>query len=130
MLDSSFQPNFQESYSSFPISLIQNKQPSILKLSMKLRESEWHSQNMLDSHFSVPCFIYFFSRTSECKKIHPENEYGSIAWIRATIIKSDGLTSLPQFSKPTSILIVSRRTNCKEYRRHDSNSKFYYLAYQ
>jgi len=41
MLDSSSQPNFQESYSSFPVSLIQNDQPSILDLSMEpLYESE------------------------------------------------------------------------------------------
>ena len=52
MLDSSFQPNFQDLYSSFPVLLIQNEQPSVLKLSMKLlRESERYSQNMLDSAF-------------------------------------------------------------------------------
>ena len=41
MLDSSSQPKFQESYSSFPVSSIQNEQPLILDLSMEpLRESE------------------------------------------------------------------------------------------
>ena len=51
MLDSSFQPNFQELYPSFS-SPIQNEQPSVLELSMKLlRESKRYSQNMLDSPF-------------------------------------------------------------------------------
>ena len=36
MLDSSSQPNFQESYSSFPVSPIQSEQPLILDLSMTL----------------------------------------------------------------------------------------------
>ena len=53
MLDSSFQPNFQESYSSFPVSPIENEQPSILDLSMEpLSESEQQSQNPMDSQFS------------------------------------------------------------------------------
>ena len=41
-----------ESYSSFPVSPIQNEQSSILDLSMEpLRESEQHSQNLMDSQF-------------------------------------------------------------------------------
>ena len=52
MLESSSQPHFQESYSSFPVSPIQNVQLSILDLSMEpLRESEQHSQNLMDSQF-------------------------------------------------------------------------------
>ena len=52
MLDSSSQPNFQESYSSFPVSPIQNAQTSILDLSMEpLRESKQQSQNPMDSQF-------------------------------------------------------------------------------
>ena len=47
MLDSLSQPNFQESYSSFSVLLIQNEQPSILDFSMEpLRESD---QNPMDS---------------------------------------------------------------------------------
>jgi len=52
MLDSSFQLNFQESYSSFPVSPIQNEQPSVLELMMEpLRESEQQSQNQMDLRF-------------------------------------------------------------------------------
>ena len=52
MLDSSSQPHFQESYSSFPVSPIQNEQPSILDLSIEpLRESEQQSKNPMDSQF-------------------------------------------------------------------------------
>jgi len=52
ILDSSSQPIFQESYSSFPVSLFQNEQPSILDLSIEpLRESEQQSQNPMDSQF-------------------------------------------------------------------------------
>jgi len=50
MLDSSSQPNFQESYSFFSVTQIQNEQSSILKMNMKLlREFEKQSQNMMDS---------------------------------------------------------------------------------
>ena len=50
MLDSSSQPNFQESYSSFSVTLIQNEEPSILEMNMELlRESEQQLQNMMDS---------------------------------------------------------------------------------
>ena len=87
MLDLSSQPNFQESYSSFPVSPIKTT-------------------------------------------INTGLEYGTLAWVRAAIAKSDGLTISPQFPKSTSILTFSRRTNCKEYGRHDSESKFYYTAYQ
>ena len=52
MLDSSSQPHFQESYSSFSVSPIQNEQPSILDLSIEpLRESEQQSKNPMDSQF-------------------------------------------------------------------------------
>ena len=52
MLDSLSQPNFQESYSSFLVSPIQNEQPSILDLSMEpLRKSEQQSQNLIDLQF-------------------------------------------------------------------------------
>ena len=50
MLDSSSQPNFQESCSSFPVAPIQNEQPSVLDLSMELlRESEQQTQYLIDS---------------------------------------------------------------------------------
>ena len=50
MLDSSSQPNFQELYSSFSVTLIQNEQPSILEMNMKhLHEFEQQSENMTDS---------------------------------------------------------------------------------
>jgi len=52
MLDSSSQPNFQESYSSFPVSSLQNEQTSTLELSMEpLREFEQQPQNPMDSQF-------------------------------------------------------------------------------
>jgi len=47
MLDSSSQPKFQESYSSFPVSPIQNEQPSILDLSMEPLHQ--FDQNLMDS---------------------------------------------------------------------------------
>ena len=69
MLDSSSQQNFQESYSSFPVSLIENEQPSILDLSMEpLRESEQQSQNPMDSQFPKSTSILTFSRRTNCKK--------------------------------------------------------------
>jgi len=52
MLDSSSQPNFQESCSSFPVAPIQNEQPSVLDLSMELlRKSEQQTQYLIDSQF-------------------------------------------------------------------------------
>ena len=52
ILDSFSPPNFQESYSSFPVSSIQNEQNSILDLSIEpLRESEQQPQNLIDSQF-------------------------------------------------------------------------------
>ena len=52
MLDSLSHPKFQEPYSSFPVSPIQNEEPSILDLSMEpLRESEQQPQNPMDSQF-------------------------------------------------------------------------------
>ena len=58
------------------------------------------SKHVRPTIFLVPSFTYFF-RTSNCKKIHPGNEYGSLAGVQATIAKSDGLKILPQFPNPT-----------------------------
>ena len=51
MLGSSSQPNFQVSYSSFPVSPIQNEQASILDLSMEpLRGSKQQSIDLQVHH--------------------------------------------------------------------------------
>ena len=53
MWDSSPQPNFEESYASFPVTPFQTTQPPILEMNMEpLRESEQQSQNQMDSRLN------------------------------------------------------------------------------